>query len=128
MKKQLNKDNKQVTILVDVSYAPTNLKAVKEYIRDEQCPFFYDLEESGIVRFEWYIDEANNKGTLIEVFENTTAWEEFVNKVLGSPINVRLNELFEIEKLTVLGAATETLRAKIAPMNPKIRTYVGGIN
>lgn len=128
MKKQLNKDNKQVTVIVDVSYSIENINEIKSFIRDEQCPLFFNLEDSGIVRFEWFIDEQKNNATLIEVFENTNAWEEIGNKVLGSPINLRFKELFKIEKLTVLGEVNETFKAKINPMNPQIKTYVGGIN
>ena len=128
MKKQLNKDNKQVTVLVDVSYSADDLNEVKKFIKDEQCPLFFKIKDSGIIRFEWYIDQENNNGTLIEVFENSNAWEEFVNKVYDSPINLRFRELFKIEKLTVLGEVNEMFKAKIEPMNPKIRSYVGGIN
>ena len=128
MKKQLNKDNKQVTVIVDVSYSIENINEIKSFIRDEQCPLFFNLEDSGIVRFEWFIDEQKNNATLIEVFENTNAWEEIGNKVLGSPINLRFRELFKIEKLTVLGEVNETFKAKINPMSPQIKTYVGGIN
>lgn len=128
MKKQLNKDNKQVTVIVDVSYSGENINEIKSFIRDEQCPLFFNLEDSGIVRFEWFIDEQKNNGTLIEVFENTNAWEEIGNKVLGSPINLRFRELFNIERLTVLGEVNETFKTKIIPMNPQIKTYVGGIN
>ena len=128
MKKQLNKDNKQVTVIVDVSYSIENINEIKSFIRDEQCPLFFNLEDSGIVRFEWFIDKQKNNATLIEVFENTNAWEEIGNKVLGSPINLRFRELFKIEKLTVLGEVNETFKAKINPMSPQIKTYVGGIN
>ena len=90
--------------------------------------FFLNLEDSGIVRFEWFINQGNKTGTLIEVFENSNAWEELGNKVLGSPINLKFRELFKIEKLTVLGEINEAFKAKIKPMNPIVKTYIGGIN
>jgi len=74
------------------------------------------------------LNEENNTATLIEVFKNSDAWEELGNKVLGSPINIRFKELFEIEKLTVLGDINDAFREKIQPMNPIIKSYVGGIN
>ena len=89
---------------------------------------FFNLEDSGIVRFEWFINQENKTGTLIEVFENSNAWEELGNKVLGSPINLKFRELFKIEKLTVLGEINEAFKAKIQPMNPIVKTYIGGIN
>ena len=80
------------------------------------------------MRFEWFINQGNKTGTLIEVFENSNAWEELGNKVLGSPINLKFRELFKIEKLTVLGEINEAFKAKIKPMNPIVKTYIGGIN
>ena len=47
------------------------------------------------IGFEWFINQGNKTGTLIEVFENSNAWEAI--KVLGSPINLKFKF---IEKLT----------------------------
>ena len=80
------------------------------------------------MRFELFINQESKTGTLIEVFENSNAWEELGNKVLGSPINLKFRELFKIEKLTVLGEINEAFEAKIKPMNPIVKTYIGGIN
>ena len=128
MEKKLNENNNQVTVFVDVSYTTDNFDQVKSFIKNEQCPLFFNLEDSGIVRFEWFINQENKTGTLIEVFENSNAWEELGNKVLGSPINLKFRELFKIEKLTVLGEINEAFKAKIQPMNPIVKTYIGGIN
>ena len=128
MEKKLNENNNQVTILVDVSYTTDAFDEVKNFVKNEQCPLFFNLEDSGIVRFEWFINQENKTGTLIEVFENSNAWEELGNKVLGSPINLKFRELFRIEKLTVLGKINEDFKTKIQPMNPIVKTYVGGIN
>lgn len=127
MKKELNKNNNQVTVLVEVSYEK-HINEIKKFIRDEQSPLFYDLDDNGIIRFEWFINEDEKTGTLIEVFENSNVWEELGNKVLGSPINIRFKELFQIEKLTVLGNINEAFEKKIKPMNPTIKSYIGGIN
>ena len=127
MKKKLNKNNNQVTVLVEVSYEK-HINEIKKFIRDEQSPLFYDLDDNGIIRFEWFINEDEKTGTLIEVFENSNVWEELGNKVLGSPINIRFKELFQIEKLTVLGNINEAFEKKIKPMNPTIKSYIGGIN
>ena len=102
MIKQLNQNNNHVTVLVDVSYTSENFNNVKNFIRDKRCPLFFKLKESGIVGFEWFINKSNSNGTLIEVFENTNAWEELGNKVLDSPMNLKFRELFKIENLTVL--------------------------
>ena len=127
MNKKLNKNNNQVTVLVDVTFEK-DINEIKKFIRNEQIPLFYDLKDSGIVRFEWFLNENEKSATLIEVFENTTAWEELGNKVLGSPINLKFRELFKIKKLTVLGSVSDSFNKKIEPMNPIIKSYVGGIN
>ncbi len=127
MKKELNVNNNKVTVIVEVSYSE-NADVIKKFIQDEQCPLFFNLNDPGIVRFEWFLDEEEKTGTLIEVFENSDVWEELGNKVLGSPINIKFRELFKIEKLSVLGNINESFKNKIQAMNPIIKSYVGGIN
>ena len=127
MKKELNKKSDVVTVVIDVSFKD-NIETVRHYIREEQCPLFYSLNDDGIIKFEWFLNEENNTATLIEVFKNSDVLEELGNKVIGSPINIRFRELFEVEKLTVLGDINDAFREKIKPMNPIIKSYVGGIN
>ena len=127
MKKILNQNNYQVSVLINVSYRH-NIEEVKKFIIDEQTPLFFNLEESGIVRFEWFLNEKENKATLIEVFENAAAFQGLGDKILGSPINLRFQELFQIESLTVLGAVSDEFKTKLQPMNPTFKTYLGGIN
>lgn len=127
MKKILNQNNYQVSVLINVSYRH-NIEEIKKFIIDEQTPLFFNLEESGIVRFEWFLNEKENKATLIEVFENAAAFQGLGDKILGSPINLRFQELFQIESLTVLGAVSDEFKTKLQPMNPTFKTYLGGIN
>ncbi len=126
MKKELNKKSDVVTVVIDVSLK-NNIETVRNYIIEEQCPLFYSFNDDGIIKFEWFLNEENNTATLIEVFKNSDVWEELGNKVIGSPINIKFRELFEIEKLTVLGDINDSFREKILPMNPIIKSYVGGI-
>lgn len=125
--KKLNQNNEQVTVMVNVSYA-LNTEEIKSFITEEHTPLFFSLEDSGIVRFEWFMNEAQNTATLIEVFENANAFQELGSKVLGSPINIKFNELFTIESVTVLGAVSDEFKAKLQFMNPVFKTYTGGIN
>ena len=127
MKKILNQNNYQVSVLINVSYRH-NIEEIKKFIIDEQTPLFFNLEESGIVRFEWFLNEKENTATLIEVFENAAAFQGLGDKILGSPINLRFQELFKIESLTVLGAVSDEFKTKLQPMNPTFKTYLGGIN
>jgi len=127
MKKILNQNNYQVSVLINVSYRH-NIEEIKKFIIDEQTPLFFNLEESGIVRFEWFLNEKENTATLIEVFENAAVFQGLGDKILGSPINLRFQELFQIESLTVLGAVSDEFKTKLQPMNPTFKTYLGGIN
>jgi hypothetical protein len=127
MKRNLHSPNKNVTVVIDVSFTE-DIETVREYIINQQCPVIFNLNDKGIIRFEWYLNESDNTATLIEKFENSNVWEELGNKVLGSPINIRFRELFKVEKLTVLGEINDSFKAKLQAMNPIIKSYVGGIN
>ena len=124
--KKLNQKTDEVTVVIEVSFKE-NFSEVKKYIRDEQCPLFFNLNDEGILRFEWFVDEDKKSGTLIEVFKNSNIWEELGNKIIGSPVNIRFMELFNVEKLSVLGEINENFKEKIKGLNPIVKSYVGGI-
>ncbi len=73
--KKLNQKTDEVTVVIEVSFKE-NFSEVKKYIREEQCPLFFNLNDEGILRFEWFVDEDKKSGTLIEVFKNYNIWEE----------------------------------------------------
>jgi hypothetical protein len=127
MKRKLNTPNKNVTVVIDLSFTE-DIETIRDYIINQQGPVIFNLNDEGIIRFEWYINESDNTATLIEKFENSNVWEELGNKVLGSPINIRFRELFKVEKLTVLGEINDSFKEKIQAMNPIIKSYIGGIN
>ena len=127
MKRKLNTPNKNVTVVIDLSFTE-DIETIRDYIINQQGPVIFNLNDEGIIRFEWYINESDNTATLIEKFQNSNVWEELGNKVLGSPINIRFRELFKVEKLTVLGEINDSFKEKIQAMNPIIKSYVGGIN
>ena len=124
---KLNKNNEQVTVVVNVSYSLDKAE-VESFITEEHTPFFFNLDDTGIVRFEWFINEVENSATLIEVFENANAFQELGGKVLGSPINIRFNEIFSINSLTVLGEVSNEFKEKLQPMGAAFNVYAGGIN
>ena len=127
IEKQLNENNEQVTVVVNVAYSLDEAE-IESFITKEHSPFFFNLDDAGIVRFEWFINESENTATLIEVFENKNAFQELGGKVLGSPINIRFNEIFKINSLTVLGEVSNEFREKLKPMGADFNVYVGGIN
>ena len=127
MKTELNKKNNQTTVVIDVSYMVEN-NVARDFIRDEHASTFFNIKDDGILLFEWYLNEEDKTGTLIEVFENSQVWEELGNKLIGSPINLRFRELFKIEKITVLGEISDEFNDKLKQMSsPVLKSYVGGI-
>ena len=54
IKKSLNQNNNQVSVIVNVSFTE-GVDEIKKFIKEEQAPLFYNLEDSGIVRFEWFL-------------------------------------------------------------------------
>ena len=124
--KKLNQKSDEVTVVIEVSFKE-NFNEVKKYIREEQCPLFFNLNDEGIIRFEWFVDDDKKGGTLIEVFKNSNFWEKLGNKIIGSPVNIRYMELFNVEKLSVLGEINESFKEKIKGLNPVVKSYVGGI-
>ena len=120
--KKLNQKSDEVTVVIEVSFKE-NFNEVKKYIREEQCPLFFNLNDDGIIRFEWFVDEDEKGGTLIEVFKNSNVWEELGNKIIGSPVNIRFMELFNVEKLSVLGEINENFKEKIKGLNPVVIVF-----
>ena len=102
---ELNNNKGQVTVIINTSFSEdTNL--VKEFVMNEQCPFIESQNEGGLQRFEWFFDETNKTGTLIEIFESPDAFEQLANKVIGTPVNLKFGELFSVDKMTILGEVT----------------------
>ena len=119
------KENSSLTIIFDVSYTE-NFDAIKRYILEEEIPFISGLNQDNLVRFEWYFSLEKNTATLIEMAKDSDAWEKLATQVIGSPVNIKFNDFFTIEKLTVLGEVSDSLREKLEPMNPEFRPYVAG--
>ena len=124
---ELHNNNGEVTVIIDVSFSE-EIATIKEFIREEQCPFINSQAGEGLKKFEWFIDENNKTGTLIEVLANPLSWEELADKVIGTPVNIKFGQLFNVEKMPVLGETTNKVKEKIQAMKPLIKDYVGGIN
>ena len=84
--------------------------------------------DENLLKFEWFIDEDTNTATLLEVFANAEGFEVLAGKVMGTPVNLKFRDLFTVEKMTILGEPTESLKETISVMNPTIKKYTGGIN
>ena len=123
----LHKNNGQVTVVIDLSFSAP-LEEVKEFILNEQSPFILSQSDENLLKFEWFIDEDTKTATLLEVFANAKGFEVLAGKVMGTPVNLKFRDLFTVEKMTILGEPTESLKETISVMNPTIKKYTGGIN
>ena len=121
----LQKTNSSLIVIFDVSFTE-KFEVIKRYIVEEEIPFISSLNQDNLVRFEWYFSSEKNTASLIEMAETSDAWEKLATKVIGSPVNIKFNEFFTIEKLTLLGEVSDSLREKIEPMNPEFRPYLAG--
>ena len=123
----LHKNKGQVTVVIDLSFSAP-LEEVKEFILNEQSPFILSQSDENLLKFEWFIDEDTKTATLLEVFANAKGFELLAGKVMGTPVNLKFRDLFTVEKMTILGEPTESLKETISVMNPTIKKYTGGIN
>ena len=127
MNSELNQSNSVITYIFELKLIKS-IEEVKSFMSENSSPYVFNCPEPRTIRFEWFLDENEKTGTLIEIFEDSKHWEELGGKVLGSPIFAKLNELFKIEKTTVLGDISEAWKTKIQALNPIHKTYIGGIN
>ena len=123
----LHKNKGQVTVVIDLSFSAP-IDEVKEFILNEQSPFILSQSDENLLKFEWFIDEDTKTATLLEVFANAEGFEVLAGKVMGTPVNLKFRDLFTVEKMTILGEPTESLKETISVMNPTIKKYTGGIN
>ena len=124
---QLHNNDRRVTVIIDVSFSD-DVNTIKDFVLNEQCPFIQSKAEEGLIKFEWFIDEETKTGTLIEIFNDSISWEKLADKVIGTPVNIKFNSLFIIEKMTVLGELTDNLEEKLKAAGPMVKNYIGGIN
>ena len=95
-------ENNQLTVIFDVSFTEEQ-QVIEDYIIREECPFIYDLNRGNLTSFQWYFSEGEKTATLVEVSKSSDAWEKLASQVIGSPVNVKFNEFFTVEKLIIFG-------------------------
>ena len=124
---KLHENNGEITVVIDVSFT-AHMNEINKFILEEQCQFINNQEVNSLKKFNWYINEETQTGTLIEVFTNSDGFAELAEKAIGTPVNLKFRELFTFEKMTILGDITETLRTMLESMNPVIKSYKGGLS
>ena len=124
---KLHENNGEITVVIDVSFS-ADMNEINQFILEEQCQFIDNQEVNSLKKFNWYINEETQTGTLIEVFTNSDGFAELAEKAIGTPVNLKFRELFTFEKMTILGDITETLRTMLESMNPVMKSYKGGLS
>tara|TARA_X000001036_G_scaffold312306_1_gene290870 strand:+ start:172 stop:549 length:378 start_codon:yes stop_codon:yes gene_type:complete len=124
---KLHENNGEITVVIDVSFT-ADMNEINQFILEEQCQFIDNQEVNSLKKFNWYINEETQTGTLIEVFTNSDGFAELAEKAIGTPVNLKFRELFTFEKMTILGDITETLRTMLESMNPVMKSYKGGLS
>ena len=102
------------------------MKQLRSALLGEEYPFIFDVSEGGLVKFEWFFSAFDKSTTLIEVIEDAEIWGEVGNKVIGNSVNVKFNEFFTMEKLTLLGDVSNSFKAKLLAMKPIFKSYLAG--
>ena len=120
-------ENNQLTVIFDVSFTEEQ-QVIEDYIIKEECPFIYDLNRGNLTSFQWYFSEGEKTATLVEVSKSSDAWEKLASQVIGSPVNMKFNEFFTIEKLTILGSVSDSFKEKVGPMNPVYKVHTAGFS
>tara|TARA_Y100001970_G_scaffold175669_1_gene214220 strand:+ start:388 stop:762 length:375 start_codon:yes stop_codon:yes gene_type:complete len=123
---QLHNNSGNIIVIIDVSFDDRDM--FMDFILNEQCQFIDSVDPKGLIKFEWFLDEDSNTGTLVEVFEKSDNFQELAGKVMGTPVNLKFREITNIEKMTVLGDVSDELMENLAPMNPISKKYKGGLS
>lgn len=124
---KLHENNGEITVVIDVSFT-ADMNEINQFILEEQCQFINNQEVNSLKKFNWYINEEAQTGTLIEVFTNSDGFAELAEKAIGTPVNLKFRELFTFEKMTILGDITDNLRTMLESMNPVMKSYKGGLS
>jgi len=65
---QLHNNSGNITVIIDVSFDDRDM--FTDFILNEQCQFIDSVDPEGLIKFEWFLDEDSNTGTLVEVLRN----------------------------------------------------------
>ena len=77
MSNELNTENSIVTIIIEMSYKE-DVKVIKEFIKEELGTFTV----SKLSRFELFLNEDEQKATIIETFEDGDILDEIAEKLV----------------------------------------------
>ena len=109
---------------IDLKVTDGQLETFKELVA-EMIPFI-KTEEPGTLIYNWYISEANHKGTLLERYKNNQAAIKHVNNFVSGKYVDRLMSICTFESITILGDASEELKETLKDFTEDFRNHIGG--
>ena len=93
---------------IDLKVTDGQLETFKGLVA-EMIPFI-KTEEPETLIYNWYISEANHKGTLLERYKNNQAAIKHVNNFVSGKYVERLMSICTFESITILGDASDELK------------------
>ena len=109
---------------IDLKIADGQLETFKGLV-SEMIPFI-KTEEPGTLIYNWYISEANHKGTLLERYKNNQAAIKHVNNFVSGKYVDRLMSICTFESITILGDASNELKETLKDFTEDFRNHIGG--
>ena len=123
MSNKLNAENSIVTIIIEMTYKE-DVQIIKEFIKEESGTFTV----SKVNRFEFFLNEDQQKATIIETFEDVDILDEIAEKLLEISVNPKLLDIFEIKQIVILGKVRSDFKEKIRSLGADFRDTVGGFS
>ena len=109
---------------IDLKVADGQLETFKGLVTEMIS--FIKTEEPGTLIYNWYISEANHKGTLLERYKNNQAAIKHVNNFVSGKYVDRLMSICTFESITILGDASEELKETLKDFTEDFRNHIGG--
>ena len=121
MSNKLNAENSIVTIIIEMTYKE-DVQIIKEFIKEESGTFTV----SKVNRFEFFLNEDQQKATIIETFEDGDIFDEIAEKLLEISVNPKSLDIFEIKQVVILGKVRADFKEKIRSLGADFRDAAGG--
>ena len=109
---------------IDLKVTDGQLETFKGLVA-EMIPFI-KTEEPETLIYNWYISEADHKGTLLERYKNNQAAIKHVNNFVTGKYVDRLMSICTFESITILGDASDELKETLKDFTEDFRNYIGG--
>ena len=114
----------QIDFQIDLKVADGQLENFKGLVAEMIS--FIKTEEPETLIYNWYISEANHKGTLLERYKNNQAAIKHVNNFVSGKYVDRLMSICTFESITILGDASDELKETLKDFTEDFRNHIGG--